>query len=136
MPNDFSDNGANSFDEFLSRYLAGERARQTRSIDLSRFLTARTQEILQNAGEGILPDLSRGDDYGMQDLLTSYRWAAFERMSTEAQENAADWIKRTSGYDPNLVISQGKKVDMDTSGRSILDSTASYVDTTAAAASP
>ncbi|WP_448712397.1 ATP-dependent Clp protease ATP-binding subunit [Microbacterium profundi] len=50
MPNDFSDNGANSFDEFLSRYLAGERARQTRSIDLSRFLTARTQEILQNAG--------------------------------------------------------------------------------------
>lgn len=50
MPNDYSDNGANSFDEFLARYLAGDRARQTRSIDLSRFLTARTQEILQNAG--------------------------------------------------------------------------------------
>lgn len=50
MPNDFSDTGANSFDEFLARYLAGDRARQTRSIDLSRFLTARTQQILQSAG--------------------------------------------------------------------------------------
>ena len=85
----------------------------------------------QNAGEGILPDFSRGDDYGMQDLMTSYRWAAFERMSTEAQDNAADWIKRTSGYDPNLVISQGKKVDMDTSGRSILESPDSYEDAAA-----
>jgi len=33
------DNGAQSFDEFLARYLAGERARAERSIDLSRFLT-------------------------------------------------------------------------------------------------
>src|SRR5690606_3689003 len=32
------------------RYLAGEQARQARSIDLSRFLTARTQQILQRAG--------------------------------------------------------------------------------------
>ncbi len=50
MPNDFSDNGANSFDEFLARYLAGEQAREARSVDLSRFLTARTQKILQRAG--------------------------------------------------------------------------------------
>ncbi|MDQ0642661.1 ATP-dependent Clp protease ATP-binding subunit [Microbacterium murale] len=50
MPNDFSDSGASSFDEFLARYLAGEQSRQTRSIDLSRFLTARTQRILQRAG--------------------------------------------------------------------------------------
>ena len=50
MPNDFSDTGAGSFDDFLARYLAGEQARQARSIDLSRFLTARTQEILQQAG--------------------------------------------------------------------------------------
>lgn len=50
MPNDFSDTGAGSFDEFLARYLAGEQARQARSIDLSRFLTARTQQILQRAG--------------------------------------------------------------------------------------
>jgi len=44
------DNGAQSFDEFLARYLAGERARAERSIDLSRFLSARTQEALQAAG--------------------------------------------------------------------------------------
>jgi len=50
MSNDFTDGGSGSFDEFLSRYLAGEQARQARSIDLSRFLTARTQQILQRAG--------------------------------------------------------------------------------------
>ncbi|NQX27375.1 ATP-dependent Clp protease ATP-binding subunit [Microbacteriaceae bacterium VKM Ac-2854] len=44
------DNGASSFDEFLARYLDGERNRAARSIDLSRFLTARTQSILQQAG--------------------------------------------------------------------------------------
>ena len=50
MPEDFNpEAGANSFDEFLARYLAGEQARQARSIDLSRFLTARTQGILQQA---------------------------------------------------------------------------------------
>ncbi|WP_125131526.1 ATP-dependent Clp protease ATP-binding subunit [Microbacterium sp. 10M-3C3] len=53
MPEGFTpDTGdsANSFDEFLARYLAGERARAERSIDLSRFLSARTQALLQHAG--------------------------------------------------------------------------------------
>ena len=54
MPEDVTpgagDNGAQSFDEFLARYLAGERARAERSIDLSRFLSSRTQEALQQAG--------------------------------------------------------------------------------------
>ncbi|WP_396655178.1 ATP-dependent Clp protease ATP-binding subunit [Microbacterium sp.] len=53
MPEDFTpptEGGSSSFDEFLARYLAGERARQERSIDLSRFLSARTQEFLQRAG--------------------------------------------------------------------------------------
>ncbi|MEJ3404624.1 ATP-dependent Clp protease ATP-binding subunit [Rathayibacter sp. YIM 133350] len=50
MPEDFNTDGGSSFDEFLARYLAGEQARQARSIDLSRFLTARTQSILQQAG--------------------------------------------------------------------------------------
>jgi len=54
VPEDFTlgagENGAQSFDEFLARYLAGERARAERSIDLSRFLSARTQEALQAAG--------------------------------------------------------------------------------------
>ncbi|MBN9191926.1 ATP-dependent Clp protease ATP-binding subunit [Microbacterium sp.] len=56
MPEDFTPptegaDGASAFDDFLARYLAGERARQERSIDLSRFLSARTQEILQAAGK-------------------------------------------------------------------------------------
>ncbi|MDQ1136401.1 ATP-dependent Clp protease ATP-binding subunit ClpC [Microbacterium sp. SORGH_AS 1204] len=54
MPEDFTpgagDDGAQSFDEFLARYLAGEQARAERSIDLSRFLSARTQDALQAAG--------------------------------------------------------------------------------------
>ncbi|MEV8370660.1 ATP-dependent Clp protease ATP-binding subunit [Microbacterium sp. NPDC064584] len=54
MPDDFTpqdaENGASAFDEFLSRYLDGERARASRSIDLTRFLSARTQELLQQAG--------------------------------------------------------------------------------------
>ena len=41
---------AQAFDEFLARYLAGERARAARSIDISRFLSRRTQEVLQRAG--------------------------------------------------------------------------------------
>jgi ATP-dependent Clp protease ATP-binding subunit ClpC len=50
VPDDFNADGANAFDDFLARYLAGEQARQSRSIDLTRFLTTRTQAILQNAG--------------------------------------------------------------------------------------
>jgi len=50
VPDNFNEAGASSFDEFLARYLAGEQARQARSIDLSRFLTSRTQSILQRAG--------------------------------------------------------------------------------------
>lgn len=53
MPEDFTpgaDDSGSSFDEFLARYLAGERTRAERSIDLSRFLGARTQELLQRAG--------------------------------------------------------------------------------------
>ncbi|MEV5068640.1 ATP-dependent Clp protease ATP-binding subunit [Microbacterium sp. LMI12-1-1.1] len=64
MPEDFTpqagDDGS-SFDEFLARYLAGERARAERSIDLSRYLGARTQELLQRAGKYAL-------DRGQQEL--------------------------------------------------------------------
>ncbi len=44
------ENGSSAFDEFLARYLDGERARASRSIDLTRFLSLRTQEFLQQAG--------------------------------------------------------------------------------------
>ena len=49
MP-DFPQDGLGAFDEFIARYLQGERARAARSLDLSRFLSARTQELLQRAG--------------------------------------------------------------------------------------
>ncbi|MFB2583108.1 ATP-dependent Clp protease ATP-binding subunit [Herbiconiux sp. P15] len=44
--------GANSFDEFLARYLEGEQraARAGRSIDLSKLISRRTQELLSQAG--------------------------------------------------------------------------------------
>jgi ATP-dependent Clp protease ATP-binding subunit ClpC len=55
MPEDFTpqdaENGSSAFDEFLARYLDGERARASRSIDLTRFLSQRTQELLQQAGK-------------------------------------------------------------------------------------
>jgi ATP-dependent Clp protease ATP-binding subunit ClpC len=46
----FDSDGRSAFDEFLSRYLRGEQARAARSIDLSRFLSMGTQQILQDAG--------------------------------------------------------------------------------------
>jgi ATP-dependent Clp protease ATP-binding subunit ClpC len=44
--------GSNSFDEFLARYLEGEQraARAGRSIDLSKLISRRTQELLAQAG--------------------------------------------------------------------------------------
>jgi ATP-dependent Clp protease ATP-binding subunit ClpC len=50
VPEDRAADGGNSFDDFLARYLEGERARAARSIDLARFLSAGTQELLQSAG--------------------------------------------------------------------------------------
>ncbi|MTE22785.1 ATP-dependent Clp protease ATP-binding subunit [Microbacterium sp. ZXX196] len=44
------DDGARSFDDFLARYLASERARSARSIDLTRVLSARTMDAVQAAG--------------------------------------------------------------------------------------
>ncbi|MCU1478907.1 MAG: ATP-dependent Clp protease ATP-binding subunit [Subtercola sp.] len=55
MPNNSNPEGTggNSFDEFLARYLDGERAAQqgARSIDISRFLSRRTHEVLAEAGK-------------------------------------------------------------------------------------
>jgi ATP-dependent Clp protease ATP-binding subunit ClpC len=44
--------GSNSFDEFLARYLQGERAAQNgRSIDIGRLLSNRSREVLAEAGQ-------------------------------------------------------------------------------------
>jgi ATP-dependent Clp protease ATP-binding subunit ClpC len=45
------ESGTNPFDEFLARYLEGERAAQAgRPIDISRLLSRRTRELLAQAG--------------------------------------------------------------------------------------
>ncbi|WP_440710749.1 ATP-dependent Clp protease ATP-binding subunit [Herbiconiux sp. YIM B11900] len=60
MPENFGPEGPtqdgsgnnSSFDEFLARYLEGERAaRAGRSIDLSKLISRRTQELLAEAGQ-------------------------------------------------------------------------------------
>ncbi|KHK98539.1 ATPase AAA [Microbacterium mangrovi] len=44
--------GAGAFEEFLARYLAGERQRsEQRPIDIGRFLSARTQQVLQASAQ-------------------------------------------------------------------------------------
>ena len=46
MPNYFGTGDDNSFDEFLSRMLSGQRSAQGRPIDISRLLSKRTHELL------------------------------------------------------------------------------------------
>ncbi|CAN5138523.1 ATP-dependent Clp protease ATP-binding subunit [soil metagenome] len=49
---DSDSSGTNSFDEFLARYLQGERAAQAgRPIDISRLMSRRTHEVLAQAGQ-------------------------------------------------------------------------------------
>ena len=91
MPNDFTDAGSGSFDEFLARYLAGEQARQTRSIDLSRFLTVRTQRILQRAGRFAL-------ERGQAEL------DALHVLRTIVEDDAVDQAIRNIGVTPQAIV--------------------------------
>jgi ATP-dependent Clp protease ATP-binding subunit ClpC len=92
VPENFTPDGDgnNSFDEFLSRYLAGERARSARSIDISRFLSRRTQEILAEAGRFAL-------EHGHRELDSLH----ILRVMVD-QEPAADAMRRI-GVDPARV---------------------------------
>ncbi|MGO4594523.1 ATP-dependent Clp protease ATP-binding subunit [Leifsonia sp. 2TAF2] len=92
MPENFTPDGdnANSFDEFLARYLAGERARNARSIDISRFLSRRTQELLAEAGRFALEH-----GHSELDALHVLRVMA-------VQEPASDAMRRI-GVDPERV---------------------------------
>ena len=91
MPNDFNEAGSGSFDEFLARYLAGEQARQARSIDLSRFLTARTQQILQRAGRFAL-------ERGQTEL------DALHVLRMIVDDEAVSQAIRQIGVDPKMII--------------------------------
>ncbi|NNC10354.1 ATP-dependent Clp protease ATP-binding subunit [Planctomonas sp. JC2975] len=95
MPENFFPGSAesgdgNSFDEFLARYLAGERARASRSIDISRFLSRRTQEVLQRAGRFAL-------EHGHNEL------DALHVLLVMASEDPAAEAMRRIGVDPARV---------------------------------
>ncbi|MFS2242172.1 ATP-dependent Clp protease ATP-binding subunit [Microbacterium sp. OR16] len=91
MPNDFNEAGSGSFDEFLARYLAGERNRQARSIDLARFLTARTQQVLQRAGRFAL-------ERGQTDL------DSLHVLRVIVEDDAVSQAIRHIGVDPQAIV--------------------------------
>jgi ATP-dependent Clp protease ATP-binding subunit ClpC len=87
-----SNDGSNSFDEFLARYLEGEQraARAGRSIDLSKLISRRTQELLAQAG-------SYAIEHGHSEL------DALHILRTIApQQPASDAIRRV-GADPRAI---------------------------------
>ncbi|NEN05968.1 ATP-dependent Clp protease ATP-binding subunit [Diaminobutyricibacter tongyongensis] len=98
MPDNFTPEGdaGNSFDEFLARYLAGERARSSRSIDISRFLSRRTQEVLAEAGRFAL-------EHGHRELDSLH----ILRVMVD-QEPAADAMRRI-GVDPAAVAAAAEQ---------------------------
>ncbi|WP_378148364.1 ATP-dependent Clp protease ATP-binding subunit [Cnuibacter sp. UC19_7] len=91
MPENFGpeEGGSNSFDEFLARYLEGERAArsQQRSIDISRYMTRRTQELLAKAGRFAL-------EHGQNEL------DALHILRTIVTEQPASDAVRRLGIDP------------------------------------
>jgi ATP-dependent Clp protease ATP-binding subunit ClpC len=96
VPENFIPGGAEageggSFDEFLARYLAGERARAARSIDISRFLSRRTQEVLQRAGRFAL-------EHGHNEL------DALHILRVMADEDPAAEAMQRIGIDPARVV--------------------------------
>ncbi|MBS1907350.1 MAG: ATP-dependent Clp protease ATP-binding subunit [Actinobacteria bacterium] len=90
-PDGSTDAGSGSFDEFLARYLAGEQARQTRSIDLSRFLTVRTQRLLQRAGRFAL-------ERGQTEL------DALHVLRMIVEDEAVDQAIRNIGVSPQAIV--------------------------------
>ncbi|WP_417562392.1 ATP-dependent Clp protease ATP-binding subunit [Microbacterium sp.] len=82
--------GASAFDDFLARYLAGERAREQRSIDLSRFLTSRTQDVLQRSAQYAL-------DRGQREVDTLHL------LHVLMQGGAAQEAVRRIGADPAAI---------------------------------
>jgi ATP-dependent Clp protease ATP-binding subunit ClpC len=88
--------GGNSFDEFLARYLDGERARSARSIDLSKFLTASTQQILAAAGRFAL-------ERGQNEL------DALHILRVIIDEDAARAAVSRLGVDPGAIATAAEK---------------------------
>jgi ATP-dependent Clp protease ATP-binding subunit ClpC len=93
-----SDNtGSNSFDEFLARYLQGERAAQNgRSIDIGRLLSNRSREVLAEAGQFAV-------EHGHSELDALH---VLRILSTE--EPVRDAIRRV-GADPAAIVTAVEK---------------------------
>jgi ATP-dependent Clp protease ATP-binding subunit ClpC len=83
--------GAGSFDDFLARYLEGERAAQSgRSIDISRLLSRRSREVLAKAGQFAL-------EHGQNEL------DALHILRVLAERAPAADVIRRAGSDPAAI---------------------------------
>ncbi|SDZ16523.1 ATP-dependent Clp protease ATP-binding subunit [Herbiconiux ginsengi] len=104
MPENFTPNegshaegGSNSFDEFLARYLEGERAaRAGRSIDLSKLISRRTQELLAQAGQYAI-------EHGHREL------DALHILRTIAPQQPASDAIRGVGADPRAIAAAAEQ---------------------------
>jgi ATP-dependent Clp protease ATP-binding subunit ClpC len=86
------ESGTNSFDDFLARYIQGERAAQSgRSIDISRLMSRRTREVLAEAGQYAV-------DHGHRELDALHLLRVLA-----AGDPVAAVIERT-GADPRAIV--------------------------------
>ncbi|MEV7133467.1 ATP-dependent Clp protease ATP-binding subunit [Arthrobacter sp. NPDC093128] len=97
--------GSGSFDEFLARYLQGQRAaRSGRPTDITRLLSRRTHEVLSLAGQFAV-DLGHGDVDALHILRTM-----------AGAEPATSYVRRT-GADPAAVAKAAEERLPEKSGR-------------------
>ena len=73
----------------------------------------------QNANDQVLPDFTGLNENSMEDIM--HDGDDLQEFSDGAAQNAAKRIKETGGWDPNILIATGEKVDMESSGRTIFD---------------
>jgi ATP-dependent Clp protease ATP-binding subunit ClpC len=96
VPENFTPTGTGNgdggaFDEFLARYLAGEQARAARSIDIGRFLSRSTQQVLQEAARFAL-------EHGQNEL------DALHILRVMVGEEPAASVLRRVGADPMHIM--------------------------------
>jgi ATP-dependent Clp protease ATP-binding subunit ClpC len=97
--------GSGSFDEFLARYLQGQRAaRSGRPTDITRLLSRRTHEVLSLAGQFAV-DLGHGDVDALHILRTM-----------AGAEPAIGYVRR-AGADPAAVARAAEERLPEKSGR-------------------
>jgi ATP-dependent Clp protease ATP-binding subunit ClpC len=97
--------GSGSFDEFLARYLQGQRAaRSGRPTDITRLLSRRTHEVLSLAGQFAV-DLGHGDVDALHILRTM-----------AGAEPATSYMRR-AGADPAAVARAAEERLPEKSGR-------------------